>query len=65
VYLIAGGDAQAESPDDFKNLGGLKGNKGDQQYTIPKGVDIEKYGTVLIWCRAFSVAFGTAPLQGS
>jgi hypothetical protein len=41
------------------DLGALKGNKGDQQYSVPK--DAEP-GAVVIWCRAFSVAFGTATL---
>jgi hypothetical protein len=43
-----------------KDLGALKGNKGDQQYAVP--VDAPT-GRVVIWCRAFSVVFGTADLQ--
>lgn len=63
VYLVAGGN-----PDDtgtHTNLGSLKGNKGNQQYTVPRGVDIQKYDTVVIWCRAFSVAFGAAELSAA
>jgi hypothetical protein len=54
------------TPDDASNnvdLGGLKGNRGDQQYPIPPQVDLERYSTVVIWCRAFSVNFGTARLS--
>jgi hypothetical protein len=43
------------------DLGALKGNRGDQQYAVPAGVDIAPR-TVVIWCRAFSVAFGSARL---
>ncbi|MGA8844800.1 MAG: DM13 domain-containing protein [Nitrososphaeraceae archaeon] len=42
------------------NLGRLKGNIGNQNYPIPTGTDISKYNTVLIWCHAYSVLFGSA-----
>jgi hypothetical protein len=61
VYLVSGGSA--DDTDDHKNLGSLNGNKGNQQYAIPPGVDIRAYNTVVIWCRAFSVAFGAAELS--
>jgi hypothetical protein len=35
---------------------------GDQQYDVPPAVDTERHRTVVIWCRAFSVAFGSARL---
>jgi len=44
------------------NVGRLKGNIGNQNYLIPAGTDITKYNTALIWCRAFSVIFGSAQL---
>jgi len=47
---------------DTVNLGRLKGNIGNQNYLIPAGTDITKYNTALIWCRAFSVIFGSAQL---
>jgi Electron transfer DM13 len=59
VYLVTGG------PDDLGDvvdLGGLKGNRGDQQYEVPGSVDADRFRTVVIWCRAFSVAFGSAGL---
>jgi hypothetical protein len=49
--------------DDTVDLGGLKGNKGNQQYKIPSDTDLQKYTAVLIWCRAFSVTFGRAVLE--
>lgn len=58
VYL-----ATDNSASDFVNLGRLKGNIGNQNYDIPEGTDFSKYHTVLIWCQAFSVLFGSAELQ--
>lgn len=48
---------------DFVNLGKLKANNGNQNYNIPLGTDLSKYDTVLIWCKAFSVLFGSADLK--
>lgn len=45
------------------DLGGLKGNKGNQNYDLPAGFDPAKYDTADIWCRAFSVQFNKAALS--
>jgi hypothetical protein len=58
VYL-----ATDNSASDFVNLGRLKGNIGNQNYDIPQGTDFSRYDTVLIWCQAFSVLFGSAELE--
>ena len=55
VYL-----ATDKSASDIVNLGRLKGNIGNQNYPIPSGTDVTKYNTALIWCKAFSVLFGSA-----
>jgi electron transfer DM13 len=65
VYLSTADADQDSAGDDFVDLGGLKGNVGDQQYDIPRGADLERLTKVLIWCRAFSVGFTAAPLQAS
>jgi hypothetical protein len=57
VYL-----ATDKSASDIVNLGRLKGNIGNQNYPIPAGTDLTKYNIALIWCRAFSVLFGSAQL---
>ncbi len=46
------------------DLGALKGNRGDQQYPLPASADVDGH-SVVIWCRAFSASFGSAPLQVS
>jgi Electron transfer DM13 len=63
VYLVAGPATTEGEVDDFEDLGGLKGNRGDQEYEIPADVDLDRYSTVVIWCRAFSVLFARAPLE--
>ena len=62
VYLVAGPARDESEVDDFEDLGALKGNKGDQQYDLPRELDLDRYTTVVIWCRAFSVNFARAPL---
>jgi hypothetical protein len=52
-------DTTGESVDGGVDLGALKGNRGDQQYAVPAD---SPEGAVIIWCRAFTVSFGTAPL---
>lgn len=59
VLTPAGGEEAAGGTD----LGALKGNEGNQNYEVPADVDVTDVGAVLIWCRAFSVPFGAAPLQ--
>jgi electron transfer DM13 len=63
VYLVAGPARNEAEVDDFTDLGALKGNKGNQQYELPRELDLDRYTTVVIWCRAFSVNFARAPLR--
>ncbi|MCX4695407.1 DM13 domain-containing protein [Streptomyces sp. NBC_01408] len=46
----------------YVTLGKLKGNKGDQNYELPPGVDLTQYTSVSIWCDRFDVSFGAAAL---
>ncbi|HEX8878951.1 MAG TPA: DM13 domain-containing protein [Candidatus Acidoferrum sp.] len=68
VYLIAANDASDSATvkkAGFLELGSLKGNIGDQNYDLPTDADLAKYRAVTIWCKRFSVNFGTAPLNSS
>ena len=57
VYL-----ATDKTASDFVSLGKLKANNGNQNYDLPSETDLTKYDTALIWCRPFSVLFGSAEL---
>lgn len=43
------------------SLGALKELRGGQLYNLPD--DADRYKSVVIWCRAFDVAFGVADLE--
>ena len=58
VYL-----ATDDSATDFIDLRRLKASNGNQNYNIPDGTDLSKYDTVLVWCKQFSVLFGSAELK--
>ncbi len=63
VYLVEGPARTEEEVREFEDLGALKGNKGDQQYSLPSGTTLDGERTVVIWCRAFSVSFARASLS--
>ena len=46
----------------FVDLGRLKAFKGSQNYPVPAGVDLEKYGSVVIWCEQFGMLISPAAL---
>jgi hypothetical protein len=48
---------------DYLDLGELKGNLGDQNYDIPPGADLDRYGSAVIYCVPFRAIFAIAPLE--
>jgi len=65
VYLVEHPDPTEASHvgSAFVDLGRLKGNVGNQNYPIPAGVDVDDYGSVVIWCQLFGVLFSPAALN--
>lgn len=66
VYMVAADDAKDATTVEkvgFVDLGSIKGNIGDQNYTVGRDLDLEKYRAVSIWCKRFSVNFGAAALR--
>jgi len=66
VYMVAADDARdvaTVQQAGFVDLGVIKGNVGDQNYTLGSDLDLAKYRAVSIWCKRFSVNFGAAPLR--
>ena len=47
----------------YIDLGRLKAFKGSQNYPIPAGVDLSRYGSVVIWCEQFGVLISPATLK--
>lgn len=47
----------------FVDLGRLKAFRGSQNYAVPAGVDIARYGSVVIWCEQFGVLISPARLS--
>ena len=54
------GDIKAQS---YVDLGKIKGNKGNQNYEVPTGVEVGGMQSVIIYCKPFHVIFSVAPLQ--
>jgi len=48
---------------DYVDLGALKSSKGEQIYRLPAGTSLAQAKSVVIWCRAFGVFFGSATLS--
>lgn len=48
---------------EWVSLGALKGNIGDQAYSIPANVDLATLQSVVIWCEQFGVLFASAALE--
>ena len=46
----------------FVDLGRLRAFKGSQNYDVPAGVDVTKYGSVVVWCEQFGVLISPAKL---
>jgi len=66
VYLAKSKDPQKASDildGGFRSLGSLKGNIGDQTYTVPADVDISEYHSIVIWCEPFRALFSRAPFK--
>jgi|SRR4029077_20131760 len=66
VYMVAADDAKdvaTVQQAGFIDLGVIKGNIGDQNYTLGSDLDLAKYRAVSIWCKRFSVNFGAAALR--
>ena len=49
----------------YREIDRLKGNVGDQYYELPRGIDLDRYRHVVIWCKAFDVGVAQAPLVES
>ncbi len=66
VYLVPKAKIRATGDLDglmYVDLGRLRAFEGSQNYTIPAGVDLADYPSVVIWCAQFNVSISPADLQ--
>ena len=47
----------------YEELGKLKGNIGNQNYPISDSIDVDGYGSIVIYCKPFHVVFSVASLN--
>ncbi len=66
VVLSKNADVTSSSDlGEYVDIGPLKGNQGNQNYTVPKEINLNDYHSVVIYCRAFRVVFNVATLNSS
>ena len=65
VYLVPKASVrQSADVEDmmFVDLGRLRAFKGSQNFSIPAGLDLKDYKSVVIWCEKFGVLISPADL---
>jgi hypothetical protein len=66
VYLVPERDVTPATPvasSAFVDLGRLRAFKGSQNYPLPQGLDVARYGSAVIWCEQFGVLISPAALS--
>jgi len=66
VYLVPAKDVTPSTDvagTMFVDLGRLHAFKGSQNYSVPAGVNIANFGSVVIWCEQFGVLISPAALR--
>ena len=62
-FVFARGTGQVEDAMEAVRIAGLTAERGNQNYTVPAGVDLTTgTWTVLVWCDTFSVEVANATL---
>jgi hypothetical protein len=68
VYLGTGSDDYRD-PEEYVELGVLRGNIGSQNYEIPAThpetaapIDLDRFDHVVVWCKRFDATFAVAQL---
>jgi hypothetical protein len=69
VYLGTGSDAYRD-PEEYVELGVLRGNIGAQNYEVPAThpetgapIDLDVFDHVVVWCKRFDATFAVARLS--
>src|ERR1041384_7836580 len=65
VYLVPNAKVREEKHVEgskFVDLGRLRAFKGSQRFSVPDGIDLKNYPSVVIWCEQFGVLISPADL---
>ena len=67
LYVYLAKDPDPLFPEDvtaaFVSLGDLKGQTGNQNYVVPKDIDLSDWRSVAVWCEAYKVLFAVATID--
>ncbi len=66
VYLVPKASIRSNGDMDgvmYVDLGRLRAFKGSQRYTIPVGVNLKDYPSVIVWCERFGVLISPADMS--
>jgi hypothetical protein len=66
LYLVPGAMVTPETAVDetmFVDLGRLKAFSGSQNYPVPDGTDLTRFGSIVVWCEQFGVLITPARLS--
>jgi len=66
LYLVPDADVTTDTRVEetmFVDLGPLSSFAGRQRYSIPEGIDLTDYETVVIWCEHFNLLISPARLR--
>ena len=47
----------------YVDLGQLKAFSGSQNYPVPDGINLQDYGSIVIWCEQFGILISPAKLE--
>ncbi len=66
VYLVPLDEVKPSSPVDetmYVDLGRLKAFSGSQNYPVPDGINLQDFGSIVIWCEQFNILISPAKLE--
>jgi len=66
VFLMVDAKVTSDNqvdPNKFISLGRLRHFKGAQSYEVPRGTDLSKFGSIIIYCEAFRAVISPATLK--
>ncbi|MEQ8428714.1 MAG: DM13 domain-containing protein [Gammaproteobacteria bacterium] len=66
VYLVPLDEVKPSSPVDetmYVDLGRLKAFSGSQNYPVPNGINLQDFGSIVIWCEQFNILISPAKLE--